>query len=381
MPHFFPYRSQPPLLQASRASLFLALLSFCPIYLHSQNDKILLKSGQEETGRILKLDKNQVHFEKQIGAGSAILTYDLNLIEKLTFTPSEDERKLLLSQDPQNITAVETIWQQRRPFLPIPESDAWQWGLQLARLMLELQDPTKADPIENIIQTVAEKTWLPNIKEKTAPLLLQLALLRGETEKALNLAQELSETAPDNLNLIAESKWVLALSQLQKVKELETEFPRWSIMPEKTRERRALIDAAIDNILFPVVFIPDHQELVARSFHKLISIYMVLNDRESAIKAAQEIVNYYPHPTYLPAAKDFLIKNPPPQDNEDPTTQDKSSPMPDQTEKNKAAPPLSQGETQTAENQESPRQRPAFLSKKDREKLQEEKKKPKQPKN
>ncbi len=360
----------------------LILLLIVPILLIFQTplqaqDTLTLKSGEVETGKITSLQNNQIHFEKQIGVGSAQLTYELNLIEKVTFSLDEKQIALLKSRDPKNIPEVSLIWEQRRPFLSIPESDSWEWGLHLARLKIALNDPTQADDIEKQINLIAEKSWHPQIKEKTPALLLELALLRGETEKALSMAQELSEIAPDNMNLIADAKWILALSQLKKVQELETEFPRWQIMHEKVRERRILLDSALENILFPVVFMPSHNEFVPRALDKAIEVYMTLGERDSAIQAAQEITQYYPHPTYLEAAKKFLQNNPPSSKEDQPSkTQNPSLAQQSNSEdQSKKTPPeaLSPPEEDATDNKNTTR-RPQFLSKKDREKLEQEKK-------
>jgi hypothetical protein len=344
-------------------------------------DTITLKSGETEIGKILSLENNQLLFQKQIGTGSAQLNYNIDLIEKINFSLDEKQTALIKSRDPQNISQVTNLWEQRRPFLSIPESDSWQWGLHLARLKIALNDSSQAEDIERLINLIAQNSWHPQTKEKIPALLLELALLRGETEKALSMAQELSEIAPDNMNLIADAKWILGLSQIKQAQQLETEFPRWQIMPEKVRERRILLDSALENILFPVVFIPSHEEFVPRALDKAIEVYMILDQRTSAIQAAQEIVQYYPHPTYLQSAKAFLEKNPPlpeesPQTTTQTTTQKNASQPPKDSTKLASNPEDSPSKQKTTDKTNQP---PKFLSKKDREKLEEQKKSP--PKN
>lgn len=362
----------------SKRKLLCALLivsALLQLTLQAQ-DKIILKSGEEEIGKIVSLEKKQIHFEKKIGTGYASLTYDLSLIEKITFTLDGNQADLLKSRDPKNIPGVTAIWEQRLPFLSLPESDSWEWGLHLARLKLALNEPTQADEIEKLINFIAEKSWHPLTKEKSSPLLLELALLRGETEKALSMAQELSEIAPDNMNLIADAKWVLALSQLKQVQELEKEFPRWQIMAEKVRERRELLDSALENILFPVVFMPSHKDFVPRALDKAIEIYMILGDHASAINAAQEITQYYPHSAYIDAAKSFLQKNPPPSKDQDPMARNITSATQSTTEDaNKEKEPAKEDSPQIKEKTEPEKpERPTFISQKNREKLEEEKK-------
>jgi hypothetical protein len=296
------------------ATILLALcLILPPLTLNAQTpDRITLSNGQVVEGKIKALTPDRIVMELSIGGGSAEVPYQRSLLEKLELGRSEAESALLRSNDTKDLPALRAFWEQRQPYLALPESDAGEVGLKLARLLIADQKKTTAREALALLEKIEQEDWNAARRGEIPSLRVSALLGAGQTEKAAAELSKMETVSGADESAVAsaqiQQKLVQANQAWQNLQSLEKEFPRWDQIPAKRNERALLIQDALDHALYPAVFHAEFQSLAAQGLFLAAEVYQRIGDPDRAAVVLEEIVREFPEPELVPKANELLKK-------------------------------------------------------------------------
>ncbi len=265
-------------------------------------DEIWLKSGLKVEGRILGTDGKTVTLEPALNAGQARIPYPLALIEKIRFEDDSATVRLLSSADLKDLPELEKQWVLRRPFLPLPESNAGALGLVCARLQLSKETKKAAREALELCTVIEKSDWLVSRRTEAAGLRLSALARLGRAEQAMeeaSLMEGISGEDEASLAVLrARARLAQAESACVKLQDLEKKWPKWQLMPDKRVEHEQLLNAALDGFMFPVVFHADLKKLCAEGLWRAAELSCRAGDKDGAAGCVWEILNYYPEPEF-----------------------------------------------------------------------------------
>lgn len=269
-------------------------------------DTLTLTDGEVMEGTILERTADGIQVEITRGGGRAQLEMPLERVERVEFSGPETA--------PVNLEAWKRLWEARKPFLDIPGSDAGTQGLGYVKALLATGDPERARDALAITELVREEAWDAGQRSSATQMRLSALAAAGSVEQALQEAQSLetmgvAETA-DLARTRVRSRFVQAEVAWKAVEDLETDWPKWDLMPEKRAERRKLINEALDQFLFPVAHHAELKDLCAEGLWQAASIYARLGRLEESRLRAREIIDHFPEPAYVEQARELLNNQP-----------------------------------------------------------------------
>ncbi len=292
------------------AAVVMALLADTGLCATTDKDRITTPDGQSIEGTIIRRDDRGITIRSSVGGGTAEIPYPHERIQSIRFArPPELDRAI------ENLTGNLLLpeWERRKAFLDIPGSDAGEIGLALARSLVQ-SDADGARQALALIDTIRNADVPPQIKADAAAIRLNALAAAGEVEQALKEAEAMEDIAgADERSLQASqirARFLQARLAWQQLLELEEEWPRWQLMPDKREERRALLHKALDTYLEAAAFHAYHPALCAEGLWHAVEIYQQTGRPEEAEKRAREIMDRYPDPAFLARAKEFLNQQP-----------------------------------------------------------------------
>lgn len=285
-------------------------------------DELVLKNGQKMTGLISGTDGKSVRFDMTIGQGQAEVPYPLAQIDRIQFANDAALEALLQAGDPELLPQVLAVWEKRRPFLGLAGSDSGAWALRCARLQLAKKTKKAAAEAVDFCRLVETGDWDAERKSGATRLRLTALAASGKIDEALREAEGLQDLAGSDESALAAAKVKARFLQAElawkRLLELEKNWPKWRLMPEKCRERAQYLNQALDGFLFPVVF---HSDLVpgcAEGLLRTAEIEMHEGRPGRALAALEEVLRHFPDPEFRPRAeqmkKELEKKTPHPAD-------------------------------------------------------------------
>jgi len=275
-------------------------------------DQIELVSGEILSGKVKRLEGENIRFEMSIGGGVAEAPYKLSLIKKIIFQRSPEEDALVKSVNPADIPALLKLLEQRKPLFTMQGSDAGEIVLRIVKLELIEGTKTSAKDALLFLELVEKQDWSATRKAQVPGLRISALLKSGQTEKAAAELDKLETTSGSDENAVAEAQiqgaFLKAQKAAQDLQELEKEFPRWDLMPEKRSERNRLIQAVLDNYLYAAVFRADFPAMAAQGLYQAALMNVKIKDTEQARAELDEILKEFPEPEYVAQARDLLKK-------------------------------------------------------------------------
>jgi hypothetical protein len=290
--------------------LFLLLLLFGILAPAAVADELRMKDGQTFAGTILGTDGRTITLRMTIGAGQAEVPYPLTNIQEAIFTNTPEETALLTSGDPKALPEVLERWERRKPFLTIPGSDAGAWALQAARLSLARKTKKAAEQALLWAAEVEKADWSPERRSEATRLRLSALAAVGKAEQAIAEAEKMQNASGIDESALAaarvQARLVQATVAAAKLAELEKDWPKWDQMPEKRRERTALLNAALDGFLFAPTFHPELTALAAEGLWKAAEVAEKAGRTAEALTWMKEIVAYFPEPVFKSRAEERI---------------------------------------------------------------------------
>lgn len=270
-------------------------------------DEMVLKNGQKMTGVISATDGRSVTLDMTIGQGRAEVPYPWAQIERIQFANDAALESLLQSGDPDQLPQVLAVWEKRRPFLGLAGSDSGAWALRCARLQLAKKTKKAAVEAVGLCRLVEAGDWDAERKSAATRLRLTALAASGKVDEALREAEGLQDLAGADESALVAAKVKARLLQAElawkRLLELEKNWPKWRLMPEKSRERAQFLNQALDGFLFPVVFHADLIPGCAEGLLRSAEIEMHEGRPDRALAALEEILRHFPDPEFRPRAE------------------------------------------------------------------------------
>lgn len=290
------------LLRAGQVSGLL-FLSHLPLL----SDTLFLNNGQVIQGTILKTDGKTITLQMVVGGGSAEIPYPLANIKKILFQDGAEIEKLLSSTDLEQLDAVQKLWEKRKPYLALSESNSGAVGLHYVRMLLDKKTKKAAQEALEIANQINQEDWLTSRKSDAQRLRLTALAASGKVEQAMAEAETMQQaTGADEEGLsLARVQAQLTQATLTeiKLKELEKDWPKWNLMPEKRRLRTELLNKALDGYVYTAVFHPELKSKAAEGLWSALELYQRIGRLENALVLADEILVWFPETEYKSKAE------------------------------------------------------------------------------
>jgi hypothetical protein len=278
---------------------------FLGLMLWASADELVLRDGETLTGVILKTDGKTVTLRMSASVGQAEVAYPVAHIKVIRFRQEVDNLE--------KVEQLHEMWEKRLPYLSLAESDSGSVGLRYAKALLERKTKKAAVEALAIAQTVEQSDWMLARRSEATRLRLSALAASGRVEQAMAEAEKIQDiSAADESSLAftrVQTRFLQSELALSKWLELEKEWPKWRLMPDKRKERTELLNQVLDGFLFPVVFHPELLRCCAEGLYRVAELHVKWNDPESALLYANEIIKEYPDMEFKTKAEKLIKDN------------------------------------------------------------------------
>lgn len=244
-------------------------------------DVVHLVDGEPIKGNIVDIRGDQLRMDRDLGRGTATVTYPLSRVQKIIFSPEKRFSAEGLPQDPQaRLAALNVPWLRARPFLGIPESDAGEIALVRAKTLLELGRYEEA--IE-FLDEVSALDWNTRRKYLYAPIKIRCLAALDRFDEAIKLSRQLEEESADPSSMAFVQ---LVLGQV-----------------ELARKDYA---TALDHYLYNRVMNPHLVDEASRGLLGAAQAFLGLNQPRDAVRMLQDLLEDYPNSAVVIEARTTL---------------------------------------------------------------------------
>lgn len=231
--------------------------------------------------------------EVQRGVAKRVLPYDQ--IGGVKFGLSMGERQLIAEASTDSIPALRVFWEARRRTIQLAGSNAGDFGLALARA---LQRAEVYDEAQAIVEEIAGQDHDERRRAKAKAEGETLGFVRvmksGNPEELEKRAWAVTEAADEsNPDLMLLVTGYLVTSELAKLKQIESENPRWIEDEEVRPLRERHYHRALDLALYPSLFHPLREREAAAGLWQASQIYGYAGEVASEVKALEDLVALY----------------------------------------------------------------------------------------
>ncbi len=266
-------------------------------------DVVLFQDGKREEGEVLGVRGDGIRVAQQVSAGRIEINVPADRVKQVAFALSPSLRDALANPSSSNSAELAQLWNRHLPYVGVVDTGATAAALAYLNALALSKDDASAQRILDLESEMdklvaADPSAAPEITGLTAIALIRL----GRTEEALDLAQKLDTMGEDiggaNREALASARILATFTRAgdawNRLRQLDIDWPKWHLMPEKRRERLELTDSALDGYLTPSVLFPENQERAAEGLLKAAEIERYLGDDEQAVVYAREILDWYP---------------------------------------------------------------------------------------
>ncbi|MGF1678684.1 MAG: tol-pal system YbgF family protein [Candidatus Methylacidiphilales bacterium] len=287
--------------------IVIGMVWFIP---QGETHTLTLKNGQSIEADEVILRDGKVVARTTVAGGSAEIPYPLELVEQIEWKLTEAESALLDSGDAARLGEMKAFWLRRQPFLEMKGSDAGRVGVHYVRMLLANGDKKLAHEALEWIEVLRRGDWNATRKSEAARLRVSALAVAGRLEEAMKEADAMQDLGAEDDAGLAEArtraKFVQAEVAWRTVRQLEEDWPKWHLMPEKRATREIELNRALDHYLFPVVAHPELRALCAEGLFQAAQILRHIGQEEDARLRATELIEFYPEPTYVGRARELL---------------------------------------------------------------------------
>jgi hypothetical protein len=312
----------------------LALILLLGAACHAQ-DVLTLKNGSSRSGEIVSSDETKIWLKVVLNqsvssskeAPTAIVTEQIKNIETINFQAEKDLRPLLESATPDQITEIEEHWTKFSRWLHFPRSPSGKIGCRLGELLIESKKKSYALQAIEIFRRIEAEAWDPEDRTRARNGRLRASMTSDKRSNTFKEAHAIAANAEDP-TLMLESKLLLAEASEKKLKDFLKNNPRWKNDVLVIPERHRLYDEALALYLFPSLFYGTYSEQAAQGLWGAISVYQLSNASRLAAETARDLISFYPETRSAANARDYLVKAPPDQLNDNIETKSSSEQAP-----------------------------------------------------
>lgn len=271
-------------------------------------DQVTLSDGRVIAGEITFWGEHEIEITITLPFGKAAQPFKRSDVERVTLGWTEEEQALFNTTNYQDLAKLEALWDRKKIFLGVPETRVGEIGHRIVALHLGRGTKVGGKAALKWIEQLSGD-WNPQRRATLDSLRISALVAAGELEKAEKAAEKLTALSGADELKVAAARIDKEFAQAQVLwgrrRQLEQEFPRWDLLPQKEEERRQLIHGALDRLLYPVVFHAELPGLCARGLVNAARIHLEIGQPEQAQRLAREVIEHFPEPDWVPQAKEI----------------------------------------------------------------------------
>ena len=273
-------------------------------------DAVTLKDGTTMAGIIEAITDEFLNVRTIVDMGggrtaSAKRQFAMAQVKYIDFAPLPGEEAVLKEPAAAASEALEELWGKRRMHLHRPNSNAGRLGLALAEAFLKSDSDYKRERALELFAVIEEGAWREATRNEAREGRLRALIALRRLDEALAEARKLAEASEDSKMLI-EARFVLAQVDLEKLKVMLEENPKWQEDDTIRPDVEKLFHSTVDQFLFPYLFHGTEEEASARGLMNAAVVYSLFEKTELARACAEDVVALYPTTTFKAQAEKLL---------------------------------------------------------------------------
>lgn len=274
-----------------RLSLFLLLLSLGSAF---AQDVVRQKRGGLLRGKIEKIDASTVQIMVKLpkGVGQARRKIPMSNVEMIDFAPVAGERELLEAGVKAPKGELTTLWAGKRQHLGRPQSNAGAVGLQLGEILLASEDATDHGNARSLYAIIEAGDWSTERRALATRGRLQALVRLGLAKEVLAEARKIAEQE-DDPQLLLDARHVMAAADLEKLRALVDENPKWREDDRIRPEIEALYHTLLDRFLEPFLFHGTELQAAARGLMHAADTYLLIEEFDRARDSISDVRKLY----------------------------------------------------------------------------------------
>lgn len=277
-------------------------------------DVILLKNGDNRTGKIVSADEQTLRLRVPLktsskpdaeGITSAVISIPRAAIEAIEFSADPKRDNRLRAATPERLSEIENDWKGVEPWLSAPRSPAGSIGCAYGELLLATNDPAKAATALELFSRIEKSSWNEQDKVRARQGRLRATLATGRVAEAIAEAKQLAEQTEDP-EILIEANHIMAQAAELDFKTFLEENPRWEQDPNVIDTRHQLYNRVLELYLYPALFYGSDDIRSARGLWGAVGVYRIANQTPLAIETARDIIALHPGTSESKTAEKFL---------------------------------------------------------------------------
>ncbi len=265
------------------------------------------------TGRVVSVDPEQIRLDVPLAAGGPGARMSVSVprvqVERIEFAANENREQLLSDPDLGDIHEIGVLWKAWESVLDLPKSPAARIGNIYAGLLLQTDDPTRAQTALEIFMRIEQQSWDEGDKILAGQGRLRAMVATGNAADAVAEAEQLAINS-ENPEVLIEAKFILAEAARSGLVKLQEENPRWYEDINVRPERERLYHESLELYLYPYLFFGSETESASRGLWGVITVYQLDEDVPAAIEASRDLMKLYPQTTFADQAREYLASLP-----------------------------------------------------------------------
>ena len=273
-------------------------------------DVVTLKDGTTMAGVIETITDQFLNVRTIVDMGggrtaSAKRQFAMAQVQYIDFAPLPGEEEAVKSPDTFTEEELAELWAQRRMHLHRPNSNAGRLGLAVAEAYLKSDSDYDRERALGLFAVLEERAWREETRNEAREGRLRALIVLRRLDEALAEARKLAAASEDSKMLI-EARYVLARVDLEKLKVLLDENPKWQEDDIVRPDVEKLFHSTVDQFLFPYLFHGTEEAASARGLMNAAVVYGLFEKTELARACAEDVVALYPATTYASQAEKLL---------------------------------------------------------------------------
>jgi hypothetical protein len=286
--------------------LAVATVASVAIVPAAASDVVALKSGRLFSGEVVYIEDDQVRFRRVVsgerGAGSAVVNIPAGQIDYIDFGRSDAESAVLTDPSSVPLDDHRRLWAEAALRLHQAKSAGGEIGLALGERLLASDRPGDRDDALAVFAAVEQRDWNEGRRTRARAGRLRTLMATGRAAEALGEAEEVSRSSEDP-GLVIEAMHLLASSDLEALRAIDADNPKWAEDDEVRPRREALFHQAVDRFLFAFLFHGSEEEAAARGLWGAHETYAQSGHAREAGVCAEDILTHYPHSRFAALAR------------------------------------------------------------------------------
>jgi hypothetical protein len=191
------------------------------------------------------------------------------------------------------IVPLMEVWVRKKSWLKRPKSNAGEIGLAYGAALESRNRDEETQRALELYQELESADWDTARRELARQARLRLMLRQGKVAEVEAEVKQIA-TEQEDPRLLIESRYLLGMLAWAKLKDLQKEHPKWMEEEDVKPLRMELYNKVADQLIYPLLFHGDQEELSIRGLRELIRFYQECGEPQKAAQHEQDLERLYP---------------------------------------------------------------------------------------